>query len=157
MVFPTVSRSTRFITRYRSSAAPKIKAGPRLAWNIYDRIAAYDRGFQRFMDLNSKLAGWTKRMNTKSRPLPPSSPTSSSFLFRRYSSSSSSTCSSGSSFSPSHHPPLSSIHSMPLPVPMPKPSLSRRIVGALTNRRKTDLATRTSPPLLRSHKLRVKC
>ncbi|KAI8063771.1 hypothetical protein BC940DRAFT_335693 [Gongronella butleri] len=158
MVFPTVSYSTRLLTRPRASPIPRIKVGPRLAWNIYDRIAAYDRGFQRYMHMDSKLAAWTKRVHAKPGPSPPPSIAS---LSRRSSASSgaSSTLSSkllarasSSLLSPPPSPGMHASMQLPSP-PMPKPSMSKRIVGALTSRYRSTVPPR-SPLPARLHRRR---
>ncbi|KAI9309256.1 hypothetical protein BJ944DRAFT_284763 [Cunninghamella echinulata] len=73
MVFPTGSYSTKINnklnTKNKSTYRPP-KVGPRHAPNIYDRIAAYDRAFQRCMTMDSKLSSWRLRMEQKGLPQP---------------------------------------------------------------------------------------
>lgn len=76
MVFPTVSYSTKINNKLNHNKNKNtvtnrhLKVGTRHAPNIYDRIAAYDRAFQRCMNMDSKLSSWRRRMEQKGLPKP---------------------------------------------------------------------------------------
>ncbi|SAL97363.1 hypothetical protein [Absidia glauca] len=174
MVFPTVSYSTKLTLKKStppsssttSSPAttkkPRLgqsKIGPRSAPDRYDRIAAYDRAFQKYIQKDSKLASWKQKMDEKGLPNPliegyQRSSTSWQHSLSSLSSDSSSSSSSSTtsiskehsafsrtmkrfdlkpmrsvtitSSSPSSFPPIS------VAAPMPKPSVSRRIINRLS-------------------------
>jgi hypothetical protein len=85
MVFPTVSYSTKLTLKKSTSPSasttsnpattkkPRLgqsKIGPRSAPDRYDRIAAYDRAFQKYIQKDSKLASWKQKMDEKGLPNP---------------------------------------------------------------------------------------
>ncbi|CAO3600066.1 unnamed protein product [Absidia cylindrospora] len=178
MVFPTASYSTKINTKFssRGSSNKKLRAthpkvGPRHAPNIYDRIAAYDRAFQRCLKQDSKLSSWRQRMDEKGLPTPlieGYQRSSSSWQHSLSSvSSDSTTCSSGSytlnktknvyDIKPIKSIPVTSPSSPPpLSPPMPKPSVSRRIINRLslsksTKRQSSKVAPSATQSLQRSN------
>ncbi|KAI8093038.1 uncharacterized protein BX664DRAFT_357516 [Halteromyces radiatus] len=164
MVFPTVSYSTKINSKFSSRVSSNKKArlnhpkvGPRHAPNIYDRIAAYDRAFQKCIQMDSKLSSWKRRMDEKGLPQP---------LIQGYQRSSSSwqhslsSLSSESSSTYSHDfysaktrksndvqptrsitvSSSSSSSSSSMPSPVPKPSVSRRIINRLSLSRTNNIS-----------------
>ncbi|KAI8331346.1 hypothetical protein BC941DRAFT_438920 [Chlamydoabsidia padenii] len=159
MVFPTVSYSTKLTLRKSTPPTPSstssisptkkqrpshAKIGPRSAPNRSDRIAAYERAFQRCIQKDSKLASWKQRMDEKGLPSPliegyQRSSTSWQHSLSSLSSDSSSTSSSDARDSRTMKrfdiKPMRSItitSSSPSSAPMPKPSVSRRIINRLS-------------------------
>ncbi|ORZ20731.1 hypothetical protein BCR42DRAFT_389919 [Absidia repens] len=184
MVFPTVSYSTKINATFSPSKKFRIshpKVGPRHAPNRYDRIAAYDRAFQRYIQRDSKLAAWKQRMDQKGLPSPlvdGYQRSSSSWQHSLSSiSSDSSTCTNDSytlnkSKTIYDIKPIKSItitSSTPSPLahsaPMPKPSVSRRIINRLSlsrsNSSKNNYHSSKVTPMatqsLRRHSSAKKC
>ncbi|CAO3591714.1 unnamed protein product [Absidia cylindrospora] len=147
MVFPTVSYSTKINATFNPSKKFRIshpKVGPRHAPNRYDRIAAYDKAFQRYIQRDSKLAAWKQRMDQKGLPgvlVDGYQRSSSSWQHSLSSMSSDSSTCTNESYTLNKTKPIYNIKptksisitsSTPLSPPMPKPSVSRRIINRLS-------------------------
>ncbi|CAO3609685.1 unnamed protein product [Cunninghamella echinulata] len=145
MVFPTGSYSTKINnklnTKNKSTYRPP-KVGPRHAPNIYDRIAAYDRAFQRCMTMDSKLSSWRHRMEQKGLPKPLLE--GYKYTKKSYTNTTSTTTTSISNNTNNNY--NNPIHST-FDIPTPKPSVSRRIINRLSSSKSTILQTKKVSPI----------
>ncbi|CAO3624007.1 unnamed protein product [Cunninghamella blakesleeana] len=155
MVFPTVTYSTKINSKLNQNKSKSIapnrhpKVGTRHAPNIYDRIAAYDRAFQRCMKMDSKLSSWRRKMEQKGLPKPLmegyKQKKRQSICNNNHNNNNNNYNNNYNNNNNSNHPSINNV--MMMDIPTPKPSVSRRIINRLSSSKSTLLQNKKVSPI----------